>query len=173
MADIKNTLENYAKHFAACPPWAITVHASGGADMIHATRAKLDEIGAKNTKILAVTVLTSIDPKTCKEIYTCLPIKQVRKLSKIAIGGGADGLVCSPQEDVTLRPMFPGRLLVNPGVRSPGQDVGDQKRIDTPRNAMANGANNLVMGRQILGAQDPVAEVQRVLKDELGIEIKQ
>lgn len=168
--DIKNTLENISKHFAACPPWAVTVHASGGPEMVKATRAKLDEVGAKDTKVLAVTVLTSVDPKTCDEVYHRQPLDQVLVLAEMACLAGADGFVCSPQEVGKLKEMYPNKELVTPGVRSPGADVGDQKRVDTPANAKANGATKLVMGRQILGAKNPIAEVQRVQKDELGIE---
>lgn len=169
--DITNTLENYAKVFAECPPWAITVHASGGPAMVKATRAKLDEIGAKSTKLLAVTVLTSIDPKTCREVYCRLPARQVKALAK-SVAGSVDGFVCAPKvEEVgVLSKLYPGKIFVTPSVRSPGADVGDQKRVDTPANAMKNGATNLVMGRQILGAEDPVFEINRVMKDELNIQ---
>ena len=169
--DITNTLENCAKLFSQCPPWAITIHASGGPEMIKATRVKLDEVGAKSTKILAVTVLTSIDPETCEEIYGAQPLAQVLKLAKIAAVAGADGFVCSPQEVGALSAATRNMILVTPGVRSPGQDAGDQKRVDTPASAKANGATNLVMGRQILGSEDPVAEVYRVCREELNIDI--
>jgi orotidine-5'-phosphate decarboxylase len=170
--DIKNTLENISRHFSACPPWAVTVHASGGAEMIKATRAKLNEVGASSTKILAVTVLTSIDPVTCEEVYARRPLEQVLRLAKIAVDAGADGFVCSAQEVGALNSgnaARPGLEYVTPGVRSPGADVNDQARVDTPANAKANGASKQVMGRQILGAKDPVAEVQRVLTEELGV----
>lgn len=173
--DIPNTLANIARHFAVCPPWAVTVHASGGSEMVKAVRTKLDEIGAKSTKILAVTVLTSIDPQACQEIYVRQPIEQVAKLAALVAGAGADGFVCSPQpEEVgSLSKMYPGKIFVTPGVRSPGKEAGDQQRVDTPKNAMVNGATNLVMGRQILGAPNPIAEVSRVLREELGIETGQ
>jgi orotidine-5'-phosphate decarboxylase len=168
--DIKNTLENISRHFGACPPWAITVHASGGAEMVKATRAKLDEVGAKSTKVLAVTVLTSIDPKTCEEIYIRQPLEQVLNLAEI-VKEHADGFVCSPQESMELHKLYPDKILANPGIRSVGQPANDQERIGTPKGAMDAGATHLVMGRQILGAKDPVAEVLRVQKDELGVAI--
>ncbi len=168
--DIKNTLENISRHFSACPPWAITVHASGGAEMIRATRNKLNEVGAIATKVLAVTVLTSLKD-ACAEVYTRQPLEQVLRLAEIANNAGADGFVCSPEEVRELSTRYPNMLYVTPGVRSPGVDQGDQQRVDTPKNAKDNGATNLVMGRQILGAKDPVAEVERVNKEELGIEI--
>jgi orotidine-5'-phosphate decarboxylase len=168
--DIPNTLANITRHFGACPPWAITVHASGGVEMVRATRAKLDEVGAKSTKVLAVTVLTSIDQKTCEEIYVRQPLPQVLKLAEV-VSQFADGFVCSPEEVGELSKLYPGKIFANAGVRSPGENLGDQKRVATPKEARDNGATNLVMGRQVLGAKDPVAEVKRVMKDELGIEI--
>lgn len=163
--DISNTLANIAKKLLAYPPWAITVHGSGGRKMIEAAVGILRPVG---TKVLVVTVLTSIDKKTCKEIYTRLPAEQVVKLAKIAYQAGADGLVCSPEEVADLRAKYPKMLLVTPGIRSAGEDAGDQKRIGTPKQAIKDGSNYLVMGRQILGKEDPVAEVHRLLNEELA-----
>ena len=123
------------------------------------------------TKVLAVTVLTSIDPKTCEEIYVRQPLEQVLKLAEIANRAGAHGLVCSAEEVKTLRALYPKMTLVTPAIRSLGKDAGDQKRISTPEAAKANGSDHLVMGRQILDAVDPVAEVKRVLSEELRITI--
>jgi orotidine-5'-phosphate decarboxylase len=166
--DIPQTVENTCRRLHQYPPWAVTVHASGGAEMVKAARRGL---AGCHTRILAVTVLTSIDPQTCKEIYVRQPLSEVKKLARIAMGSGADGLVCSPEEVAALRSVYAGCILVTPGIRSVGQDAGDQKRIATPKVARDNGANHLVMGRQILEADDPVAEVQRVLSDELNIRL--
>ena len=121
------------------------------------------------TKVLAVTVPTSFDEKTCEEVYTCLPKEQVLKLAAIAYRAGVHGFVCSPLEVKELKKLYPDKIFVTPGVRSPGADHGDQQRVDTPKGAMDEGANKIVMGRQILDAPDPVAEAKRVLKDELLI----
>jgi len=175
--DIPNTVGNNCKLLRTCPPWAVTVHASGGRAMIAAAREALADTP---TKILAVTVLTSIDPKTCEEIYVRQPLDQVLKLAEIVTRPaekepkrGVDGFVCSPQEVKALKERYPDAVLITPGVRSPGQEAGDQQRVDTPQNAMVNGATNLVMGRQILGAPDPIVEVFRVMKEELNIGIEQ
>ena len=164
--DIPNTVANICKHLRSCPPWAVTIHASGGPKMITAAR---EALAGTETKILAVTVLTSLDPKTCEEIYTRQPINQVLKLAEIADSAGADGFVCSPQEADTLRRKYPNKLLVTAGIRSAGKNANDQERIATPRNAIENGANHLVIGRQILESPDPVAEVNRIVAEELGI----
>lgn len=162
--DIPNTLINIAKHLLPCPPWAVTVHGSGGEEMI---RAVVRALEGTPTKVLVVTVLTSIDPNTCKEIYRRMPIGQVRTIAEIAHRAGAHGLVCSPEEVKELRGKYPHKTLVTPGVRSPGKDKGDQKRTGTPEGAIASGADHIVGGRQFTGAADPVGEVMRVLKEEL------
>lgn len=165
--DIPNTLVNICMRLRRHKPWAVTVHASGGKEMVRMARDTLDS----STKVLAVTVLTSIDQATCKEIYVRRPLSQVMKLAEIAVQAGADGFVCSPEEAGALRKKYPDKLRVTPGIRSAGQKADDQKRIATPKGAMENGANHLVMGRQILGAADPVVEVHRILIEELGISV--
>ncbi len=164
--DIKNTVANTCKRLRESPPWAVTVHASGGPEMVEAAVCAL--VGAP-TKVLAVTVLTSIDKKTSEEIYHCLPIEEVRVLAKMATDAGAHGFVCSPEEVKELKATYPGKLAVTPGIRSAGVSQDDQARIATPAIAVENGADYLVIGRQILGAADPVAEVRRVMEEELGI----
>lgn len=167
--DISQTVENTCRRFRHCPPWAVTVHASGGPDMIKAAVAALE---GTPTKVLAVTVLTSIDRKTCEEIYHERPLEEALQLAQIAKDAGAHGLVSSPKEVRRMRALFPGMTIVTPGIRSKGKDRHDQKRVATPQTAMKNGADYLVMGRQILrDSPDPVAEVHRVHKEELGIEL--
>ncbi len=164
--DIPNTVGNICRHLLAYPPWAVTVHSSGGKEMIAVACKELRDV---ETKVLAVTLLTSIDSKTCEEIYHRQPMEQVLELAEIATEAGVDGLVCSAEEVGELRRKFPKLLLVTPGIRSFGIDAGDQKRISTPRDATSRGADYLVMGRQIYNAGDPIEEVNRILKDELGI----
>lgn len=169
--DIPNTLENISRHFLqpGCQPWAVTVHASGGIDMI---RAVVKILEGTPTKVLAVTVLTSINKETCEEVYHSLPIDEVRTLAKIADEAGAHGLVCSAHETKEMRDRYPNATLVIPGTRSPGADQGDQKRVGTPAAAYEDGGKQnvyLVAGRQVNGAADPVAEVNRVMKDELNL----
>jgi len=165
--DIKNTVENIVKWILRHNVWAITVHGSGGGEMIKAAVATLQ---GTLTKVLVVTVLTTIDPATCEEIYHRRPIEQVLTLAKIGAEAGAHGFVCSAHEVSELKRLYPDKTLVIPGVRSPGAEVGDQKRVDTPANAIASGATNLVMGRQLLNAKDPVAELSRVLREELHLQ---
>lgn len=164
--DIPNTLKNIAKRLSRYAPWAVTIHASGGREMI---KASVDALKGTKTKVLAVTVLTSIDENTSQEIYSRLPVEQVRVLARIAHESGAHGFVCSPEEVEELKKTYPDMLAIVPGVRSAGKDVGDQKRTDTPSATIKRGANRIVMGRQILEAKNPVAEVERVMREELEI----
>lgn len=162
--DIPNTLANISKRLLRNPPWAVTVHGSGGEKMI---KAVVDTFKETPTKVLVVTVLTSIDQVTAEEVYHRAPLDQVKVLAAIGQRAGAHGFVCSPKEVGELKALYPEKTFVTPAVRSPGVGSDDQARVDTPAKAMENGATHLVMGRQILGANNPVAEVQRVLKDEL------
>ena len=171
MADIKghdilNTLKNHSDRLLENPPWAVTVHGSGGEEMI----AKVVEVFKKTpTKVLVVTVLTSIDENTCEEIYNRKPLDQVKVLAAIAKRAGAHGLVCSPQEVKELKELYPDKIFVCPGVRSAGVDANEQERIGTPKAAMDDGADYLVMGRQVLAKPNPIMEVMRLLTEELGI----
>lgn len=165
--DIPNTVANRCKRLLKTPPWAVTVHASGGRNMVAAAVNTLD--GTK-TIVLAVTLLTSIGDE-CEEIFTRRPIGQVKKLAQMAYDAGARGFVCSTQEAAMLRKMFPEVTIVVPALRSPDKDVQDQKRVGTFAGAQEAGASNYVGGRQFIQAPDPVAEINRVIKDELHIEL--
>lgn len=160
--DIPNTANNIIQRLRKNPPWAVTVHGSGGEEMI---KAVVDGLKDTPTKVLVVTVLTSIDEKTGVEIYNRLPREEVKILAAIAKRAGAHGLICSPEEVKELREIYSDMTLVTPGVRSPEVGKDDQKRTGTPAQAIADGSNHLVMGRQITQAKDPVAEVKRLLEE--------
>ena len=164
--DIPNTLRNVMRRLHDCPPWAVTVHGSGGPEMIEAA---VEELAGTDTKVLVVTVLTSMTDD-CEEVYSRMPIEQVRILAEIAHKSGAHGLVCSPHEVDEMRAKYPDMTLVVPAVRSPGEEAADQKRVATPRATIDAGADHIVMGRQVFGADDPVAEVGRVLREELDLQ---
>ncbi len=165
--DIGNTVENVAKLFRACPPWAITVHASGHQDMI---RRAVEALRGTPPKVLAVTVLTSFNEKMCEDVYVRRPIEEVKQLAAIADEGGAHGFVSAAEECTMIRGIYEYKhTLVVPAIRSPGVPSDDQQRTSTPHDAYEHGANHLIIGRQILRANDPVAEVHRILTEELGI----
>lgn len=163
--DIPNTVKNTCERLRKSPPWAVTVHASGGGEMVEAA---VGALAGTLTKVLAITVLTSIDPETSEEIYRRRPLEQVKVLAEMAAKAGAHGFVCSPEEAKELKSVYSDKTIVTPGIRSEATPKNDQARIATPRGAKDNGADYLVIGRQILGAKDPVAEVKRVMMEELA-----
>jgi orotidine-5'-phosphate decarboxylase len=145
----------------------VTVHASGGPEMVgEAVRAADGGI-----KVLAVTVLTSIDDRVLEITgVRSTASDQVLKLAAVALDAGAPGLVCSPLDVASLRGEFGapdngGPLLVVPGIRSAGHAHGDQRRTMGPHEAVAAGADVIVVGRPITGAADP-AEAARKIRDE-------
>lgn len=164
--DIPNTLKNICRRLLECPPWAVTVHGSGGEEMISSV---VQMFKGTHTKVLVVTLLTSLDRETGKEIYCRTPIGQVKKLASIAERAGADGIVCSPKEVKIMSALRPWMSYITPGVRSPGVEEDDQARVDTITGAMNNGSTNPVSGRQIINSDDPAAEVRRILHEELSV----
>jgi orotidine-5'-phosphate decarboxylase len=152
--DIPNTVAGAARSVARLKPKYLTVHASGGVDMV---RAAVE--AAPDVTIAAVTVLTSLGDTTLEQIGLAGPSADaVRRLAALAVGAGAGALVCSPQEVAAVRAeVGPGVVLITPGVRPAGSDAQDQARIATPQQALKNGADLLVIGRPITGASDPGA----------------
>lgn len=160
--DIPNTVAGAARAVADLAPDILTVHASGGPDMV---RAAVEALPA--TAIAGVTVLTSLGPDDLARIGLAgPPLDAVRRLAALAVEAGARALVCSPQEVAAVRAeVGPGVLLITPGVRPAGAAVGDQARVATPRQALADGADLLVVGRPITGAADPGAAAQALAGD--------
>lgn len=133
----------------------LTVHASGGPQMVQGVRDALPG----RTQIIAVTMLTSLDEATVSQLgYAGDLAGTAKHLGTLAMEAGANGLVCSAHELNVLKPL--GGLRVVPGVRPAGSAAGDQKRVATPAAALAAGATWIVVGRPIVGAQDPVAAAQ-------------
>jgi orotidine-5'-phosphate decarboxylase len=138
---------------------------------IHATdtvmRAAVGGKAGSNLQLLGVTVLTDIDQRDLERMgYSCSLEELVARRAWNAAEIGVDGLVCSPLEVAKVRQIVgPATLLVTPGVRSAGAATGDQKRIATPGEAIRNGADYLVIGRQVTRAEDPEAEVNRILEE--------
>jgi orotidine-5'-phosphate decarboxylase len=157
--DIPNTVAGAARAVASLRPRFLTVHASGGADMVRAAVEAAPEV-----TIAAVTVLTSLSAQVLDEVgLSGPPLDAVRRLAALAVGAGAGALVCSPQEVAAVRAeVGPGTVLITPGVRPAGADVGDQARVATPQQALADGADLLVIGRPITGAIDPGAAAAEI-----------
>jgi orotidine-5'-phosphate decarboxylase len=135
----------------------LTIHATGGAAMVRAAVTAAAEAAADRPLILAVTVLTSLHEQALAETgVTTSVLDQVLRLGPLAVSSGADGLVCSPREVASLRrELGPDIKLVVPGIRPAGSPVGDQARTMTPEEAVAAGADWIVVGRPITGDADP------------------
>lgn len=152
--DIPNTVGAAARAVARLKPTYLTVHAAGGPAMV---RAAVE--GAPNTQIAAVTLLTSLSEADLREIgIQGPPADAARRMAAVAVGAGAQALVCSPREVAAVRAeVGPDVTLITPGVRPVGADTQDQARVATPEDAIAQGADLLVIGRPITGAPDPGA----------------
>ena len=144
---------------APASPAMLTIHAQGGRAMIAAARAALDRAFAAERRplLLAVTVLTSLDAEMLHETGVAGgPRQQALRLGRLAMGSGADGLICSPHEIAPLRDTLgDAPVLVVPGIRPEGEAAGDQKRVMTPHEARIAGADWIVVGRPITRAADP------------------
>jgi orotidine-5'-phosphate decarboxylase len=167
--DIPRTVERAVKAAAQHGVEMLTIHSCGGRAMLRAAVDAARSSGAKPPKLIAVTALTSLDQKDLNDLgVSRTPAQQVLSLADLALSCGVDGLVSSPQEVEILRGRFgPRPILVTPGIRLPGEDAGDQKRVATPAAAVKAGANFLVVGRPILEAADSAAAARAILK-ELG-----
>lgn len=165
--DIPETVTRAVAAVAQLGAGLLTVHAAGGRAMLQgAVKAARD---GGSTKILAITVLTSLDEADLREIGAIGPISAlVRVRAQLAIDAGCDGVVASPHEVETIRAIAPpGFLVVTPGVRPAGAATGDQKRVMTPREARTAGADLVVVGRPLRDAADPAAAARAVV-DELA-----
>ncbi len=150
--DIPNTVRGACKSIASLNPFILTVHASGGAEMIRAAAEVLP-----NTLIAAVTVLTSLDSEQLKVMgLPDDPTTLAVTLAKNAVENGARAIVCSPLEVAVIKAAVGDRaVLITPGVRMASSSSDDQKRVMTPAQATAAGSDYLVIGRPITGATDP------------------
>ena len=150
--DIPNTVAGAARSVARLAPDYLTVHALGGHDMIAAAAAALPD-----ARITAVTILTSMDAAALAAVgITGTPLEAAVRLARLAVDAGARAIVCSPLEVAAIRAAVPSDItLITPGVRPIGAEVGDQRRVATPEQALADGADLVVIGRPITGAPDP------------------
>ena len=162
--DIPNTVAKACKAAAEMGVWMVNVHASGGMEMMKAAKKAIAGSSHPQTKLIAVTVLTSMDQARSNDVVPEVsPAEQVKKLAQLTAGSGLDGVVCSAKEAVMLRETHTDDfLLVTPGIRPAGADVGDQKRVMTPVDAIDAGVSYLVMGRPITQAENPLAALQAV-----------
>lgn len=165
--DIPNTVAQACLAAARLGVWMVNVHASGGLAMMQAARQALDALPAP-PRLIAVTVLTSLGRADLAQVgWDMEPADQVLRLARLARQAGLDGVVCSGREAGMLRSeLGAGFLLVTPGIRPADTALGDQRRVLTPAQALAAGADYLVIGRPITQAPDPVAALQQI-RDEI------
>ena len=163
--DIPETVGRATARVAGLGAGLLTVHASGGRAMLDAA---VKAAGA--TRVLAITVLTSLDDHDLAQIGVGGAVsEQVVRLAKLASEAGCAGVVTSPREIAAIRAAVPaGFLIVTPGVRPAGAAVGDQKRVMTPREARAAGADLVVVGRPLRDAPDPAAAARAVVDELVG-----
>lgn len=157
--DIPTTVAKAVEALAPLEPAILTVHASGGRAMLAAAKAA----APASTKVVAVTVLTSLDGSDLAAAgVQSSPQQQVERLAALARDSGVDGIVCSGAELAVAGAAWPGGFLVVPGVRPSGAEVADQKRVVTPEQALRGGASVLVIGRPITDASDPRMAIEAI-----------
>ncbi|WP_299948042.1 orotidine-5'-phosphate decarboxylase [uncultured Ruegeria sp.] len=166
--DIGNTVENAVRGLAQFDLDFLTVHGDP-----HVVRAAKEGTAGKGLKILAVTILTSLNRDDLDA--SLLKEGDIQELvverAAIALEAGADGVIASPQEAALIRslPQAEGKLIVTPGVRPTGSALGDQKRVATPASAIADGADHIVVGRPIYQADNPRAAAEAVLNELISL----
>jgi len=178
LQDIPNTVARAVRVLTRLGVDMMNVHATGGLKMMQVAQQSVREeaqaLGIVPPKLIAVTVLTSMDETEFAALnYRTSVAEQVVSLAKLAKEAGLDGVVASPQEASRIRQACgPDFLIVTPGVRPAGADVQDQRRITTPAQAIANGADHLVVGRPITQAANPQAAA-RAIQQEICSVIKE
>ena len=166
--DIGNTVEAAVRGFARFDIDFLTVHGDP-----HVVRAAVKGRGTSSMKILAVTILTSLDRADLDNalIKDGAVADLVVERARAAFLAGADGVIASPQEAARIRalPESAGKLIVTPGVRPAGAALGDQKRVATPAQAIADGADHIVVGRPVRMAEDPAAAARAIQAELAGV----
>lgn len=163
--DIPSTMESALRATFEAGATLATVHAGAGKEALSLLAKTESELAKRRPfKVLAVTVLTSFTEATLPPTHKQESIAEsVQSLAKLTLDCGLTGIVCSPHEVEAVRRMSSDAFLVTPGVRMAADDVGDQKRIETPEQAMQKGSSALVIGRPIIAAKDPVAALEAIL----------
>ncbi|MBT9567510.1 MAG: orotidine-5'-phosphate decarboxylase [Thiobacillus sp.] len=164
--DIPNTVAAACRAAAGLGVWMLNVHASGGSRMMVAAQEALAAL-PNPPLLIAVTVLTSMSAEDLNEVgVSAAPADQVLRLARLAQQCKLDGVVCSAREAAALRAAFGENFrLVTPGIRPANAEPGDQRRVMTPAEALRAGASDLVIGRPITAASDPLAALEQIRAD--------
>lgn len=149
----------------------LSIHGLGSSAMVAEARAGAEEAAAETgrdrTRLVAISVLTSMDQDSLTEIGIDLPVgDEVARLASLSVGAGSDGIVCSPREAAEMRALLGSdALIVTPGVRPSGAAAGDQRRVATPAAAIEAGASKIVVGRPVTGADDVVGAYESIVAE--------
>jgi orotidine-5'-phosphate decarboxylase len=164
--DIPNTVAGAVRSAAGLGVRMMTLHALGGPAMLAAARAEVEKI-TNPPELLAVTVLTSMDEEQLNAVgLAATPAEEVERLARVGLAARIRGFVCSPQEVAALRSLAgPEAVLVVPGIRPTGSELGDQKRVATPAETLRRGASFLVVGRPITQAGEPAEAASGILDE--------
>ena len=163
--DIPNTVYESVRSAANLGVWMINVHASGGSKMLDASKKALEGFD-KPPLLVGVTILTSISEEILTEIGFNNLDKQVKRLTKLAQRSGLDGVVCAASDASKVKQTCGESFLtVTPGIRPRDADLNDQSRTSTPKEAIANGSDFLVIGRPITGSEDPTNALENIYKE--------
>lgn len=163
--DIPNTVYESVRSAANLGVWMINVHASGGSKMLDASKKALEGFD-KPPLLVGVTILTSISEEILTEIGFNNLDKQVMRLTKLAQRSGLDGVVCAASDASKVKQTCGESFLtVTPGIRPKDADLNDQSRTSTPKEAIANGSDFLVIGRPITGSEDPTNALENIYKE--------
>ena len=162
--DIPNTVASACKSASNLGVWMMTLHASGGSEMLQAAHEAMSEIGHA-TKLIAVTVLTSLDLQQLNKIGIQQSSEdQVLQLANVALQAKLDGIVCSVHEAHVVRSKWGAQsIIVTPGIRLQDDNKDDQSRVAAPQQARQSGANFIVVGRPITQAKDPIVTMDQYL----------
>ncbi|MFQ5534769.1 MAG: orotidine-5'-phosphate decarboxylase [Sphingomonadales bacterium] len=162
LLDIDQTVTNAVRNIALMGVTFLTVHGEK-----RCVQAAVEGARGTDLDILAVTVLTSLDAGDLRDARISYPVEElVLHRAGAALEAGAHGVIASGREAASIRAMADDRLtIITPGVRSAGSAADDQKRVVTPGQAMASGADYIVVGRQILRADDPKAEAEKIIEE--------
>lgn len=165
--DIPNTMEHAIRATFDSGATFATVHAQAGSEALCRLAEVERELNqSRPFRILVVTVLTSFDQKTLPPTTNALEIsQQVDLLARLTLDSGLSGLVCSPHEVGRIKSQCPSAFIVTPGIRFPEEDVGDQKRVMGPREAIQAGATALVVGRPIVDAESPAIAAEKFMSE--------
>jgi orotidine-5'-phosphate decarboxylase len=164
--DIPNTVAGAAARLGYIGARWVTVHASGGEEMMRAAVEALAAGAEPGAGVLAVTVLTSLDEATLRTVgFGMGAAEQTGAMARLAAAAGAEGVVCAVPEAETVKALGLGLTVATPGIRPAGAERADQRRVATPGEAIRRGADLLVVGRPITAAADPIAAAEAVSKE--------